>query len=68
MRQKYKEPQTKRAASALLIPLFCFSHNYLFLISSSEQGLSLQRQQCPERLEPLRNPVFSVRHKARSWL
>lgn len=46
-KQKHKQPQTRRAASALLIPIFCFIHNHLFLISSSEKGLSLERQQCP---------------------
>ena len=46
-REKYKQPQTTTAVSALLIPVFCFIHNHLFLISSSEQGLSLERQQRP---------------------
>lgn len=40
-RQKHKQLYTRRATSALLIPVFCFIHNHLFLISSEEQGLSL---------------------------
>lgn len=37
-RDAQKQAAIQRAASALLIPVFCFVHNHLFLVSSSEHS------------------------------
>lgn len=74
--RKETEIQTASDQKSCLSSTYsCFllhSHNHLFLISSSEQGLSLEpsavSDELQQRLEPLRNLVPSPWHEARGRL